>query len=222
MAETGSTGMSLPASPNYKNASPFSSSFRVLRFADHRSSTPSPVNHYELDEDDVLWSQDLYSDLSSAGGDSPDSTHSGFGLSDSSPSFLSDLRRRPFLTERYGLSAALSEDQDPPVHHERMLAINVPIKRDAMEAGVNTVFHQSAPMNVPAWPRGRRNLSGDLGEENDEEEDDSVAEMIPPHVIVAKSHAMSFSVFEGVGRTLKGRDLRRVRNAVFQKTGFLD
>ncbi|CAA6656363.1 unnamed protein product [Spirodela intermedia] len=43
-----------------------------------------------------------------------------------------------------------------------------------------------------------------------------------PHLIVARSHSTTFSVFEGVGRTLKGRDLRRVRNAVFQKTGFLE
>jgi hypothetical protein len=29
-------------------------------------------------------------------------------------------------------------------------------------------------------------------------------------------------VLEGAGRTLKGRDLRRVRNAVLRRTGFLD
>uniref|UniRef100_A0A7N0U724 Uncharacterized protein n=1 Tax=Kalanchoe fedtschenkoi TaxID=63787 RepID=A0A7N0U724_KALFE len=47
--------------------------------------------------------------------------------------------------------------------------------------------------------------------------------MLPPHeVVAARSQTMTFSVFEGVGRTLKGRDLRRVRNAVFQQTGFLD
>ncbi|KAJ1424369.1 Senescence regulator S40 [Sesbania bispinosa] len=32
----------------------------------------------------------------------------------------------------------------------------------------------------------------------------------------------SFSVHEGVGRTLKGRDLSRVRNAIWAKTGFQD
>lgn len=56
------------------------------------------------------------------------------------------------------------------------------------------------------------------------EDDDEAAgemEMVPPHLIVARSH-VTFSVFEGAGRTLKGRDLRRVRNAVFQKTGFID
>ena len=57
----------------------------------------------------------------------------------------------------------------------------------------------------------------------DEAEDDSdeEEEIVPPHVIMARSH-VTFSVFEGAGRTLKGRDLRRVRNAVFQKTGFID
>ncbi|KAH7544394.1 hypothetical protein JRO89_XS15G0159900 [Xanthoceras sorbifolium] len=29
-------------------------------------------------------------------------------------------------------------------------------------------------------------------------------------------------IFEGVGRTLKGRDLSKVRNAVLTKTGFLE
>ncbi|KAF6145384.1 hypothetical protein GIB67_036895 [Kingdonia uniflora] len=37
--------------------------------------------------------------------------------------------------------------------------------------------------------------------------------MLPPHENVAKS------MFEGVGRTLKGRDLRQVRNAIWHKTG---
>lgn len=84
--------------------------------------------------------------------------------------------------------------------------------------------HQSAPVNVPIWPKKFGELTfGNLGNfdeiEDDGEEEES--EMVPPHEIAARSH-VTFSVFEGVGRTLKGRDLRRVRNAVFQKTGFLD
>lgn len=50
--------------------------------------------------------------------------------------------------------------------------------------------------------------------------------MLPPHEIVARNSALSpalaCSVLEGVGRTLKGRDLRQVRNAVWRQTGFLD
>ncbi|CBI23059.3 unnamed protein product, partial [Vitis vinifera] len=83
-------------------------------------------------------------------------------------------------------------------------------------------FLMSAPVNVPAWPsNGVRRRRSDL-DDSDDLEDDTKAEMLPPHEIVARSHVMTFSVVEGVGRTLKGRDLRRVRNAVFQKTGFID
>ena len=45
---------------------------------------------------------------------------------------------------------------------------------------------------------------------------------IPPHEIIARSQSMTFSVCEGAGRTLKGMDLRRVRNAVWSRTGFVD
>ncbi|KAE8646053.1 hypothetical protein Csa_016442 [Cucumis sativus] len=49
---------------------------------------------------------------------------------------------------------------------------------------------------------------------------------VPPHELIAKRLARaqisSFSVFEGAGRTLKGRDLSKVRNAVLTKTGFLE
>ena len=59
------------------------------------------------------------------------------------------------------------------------------------------------------------------------EEDGDDYEMLPPHEIVARasgngSPMIPFSVLKGAGRTLKGRDLRRVRNVVLQKTGFLD
>ncbi|CAN1294436.1 hypothetical protein LINPERPRIM_LOCUS22456 [Linum perenne] len=61
-------------------------------------------------------------------------------------------------------------------------------------------------------------------DEIDEDENEDDGEMLPPHEIVARSQTpdVAFSVLEGVGRTLKGRDLRQVRNAVWRKTGFLD
>lgn len=79
-------------------------------------------------------------------------------------------------------------------------------------------LQQSAPVNIMICPR--KNWRE---EEIDDEEDDG--KMLPPHEIVdlAKESPMTtFSVLEGVGRTLKGRDLRRVRNAVWRQTGFLD
>ncbi|XP_059306118.1 protein S40-7-like [Lycium ferocissimum] len=87
-------------------------------------------------------------------------------------------------------------------------------------------FQHSAPVNVPMMPKKapRRGEMVDVEIDDDEEGDD---EMLPPHEIVARggssrSPKTTFSVLEGVGRTLKGRDLRRVRNAVFRQTGFLD
>ncbi|XP_062004039.1 protein S40-7-like [Rosa rugosa] len=86
----------------------------------------------------------------------------------------------------------------------------------------------SAPMKVPVLSKAmmmerRRNL-GDLADVVDDDGGDE--EMLPPHELVARGSEVSarttFSVLEGVGRTLKGRDLRQVRNAIWRKTGFLD
>ncbi|KAK6934463.1 Senescence regulator S40 [Dillenia turbinata] len=63
-------------------------------------------------------------------------------------------------------------------------------------------------------------------EEENEDDDDDFGMKLPPHEVIARRFARtqisSFSVFEGVGRTLKGRDLSKVRNAVLTKTGFLE
>ncbi|KAI3836954.1 hypothetical protein MKW98_005287 [Papaver atlanticum] len=90
--------------------------------------------------------------------------------------------------------------------------------------------YQSAPVNVPVLSkaakerRKTRVLFDDDVVGNDDYDDDE--EMLPPHEIVArgsgKSPRTTFSVLEGVGRTLKGRDLRQVRNAVWRQTGFID
>ncbi|KAL6840101.1 hypothetical protein ACP4OV_029911 [Aristida adscensionis] len=82
---------------------------------------------------------------------------------------------------------------------------------------------QSAPVNVPAMRLRKPPPVGAMGEEDDEDDE----EMLPPHEMVARARARdspmtTFSVLEGAGRTLKGRDLRQVRNAVWRQTGFLD
>ncbi|WVZ58955.1 hypothetical protein U9M48_009170 [Paspalum notatum var. saurae] len=98
-------------------------------------------------------------------------------------------------------------------------------------------YHQSAPVQVPVpppWSRGRKwdELAGGPGEGDDDEEElfHGDAAMLPPHEMVARASASGgyvapgkpSSMLEGVGRTLKGRDLRRVRDAVLRQTGFLD
>lgn len=87
-------------------------------------------------------------------------------------------------------------------------------------------YHQSAPVNVPVLSQAMRRHRDFFVEEDDD--DDGEAEMLPPHEIVERGSAavhspmLACSVLEGIGRTLKGRDLRQVRNAVWRQTGFLD
>lgn len=116
---------------------------------------------------------------------------------------------------------------------------------------VTQIHQQSAPVNIPDWSKiyGKKlsNKTSDKslwldqdendGDDNDDynefrrqnwesDEDDGDDNMIPPHEWIAKklarSQISSFSVCEGAGRTLKGRDLKRVRNAILSKTGFLE
>ncbi|XP_038901889.1 uncharacterized protein LOC120088567 [Benincasa hispida] len=88
----------------------------------------------------------------------------------------------------------------------------------------------SFPVNIPDWSKilkeeyreKRMEYEDDLEEDEDEDEEMRV----PPHEFLARQMARtriaSFSVHEGIGRTLKGRDLSRVRNAIWEKTGFED
>ncbi|XP_031115166.1 uncharacterized protein LOC116019170 [Ipomoea triloba] len=88
----------------------------------------------------------------------------------------------------------------------------------------------SAPVNIPDWSKIYGGGGGDgfvrSSWESDGDEDDENGEMMPPHEWLARKYARSqissFSVCEGVGRTLKGRDISRVRNAVLTRTGFLE
>jgi len=94
------------------------------------------------------------------------------------------------------------------------------------------MHHQSAPVNVPDWSKilgvgmdGRKDSNPDLFFSAAADEDEDSGDMLPPHEYLAREQARSqmttTSVFEGVGRTLKGRDMSRVRNAVWRQTGFL-
>ncbi|XAR59970.1 hypothetical protein NMG60_11033170 [Bertholletia excelsa] len=90
----------------------------------------------------------------------------------------------------------------------------------------------SLPVNVPDWSKilkddYKDNRRRDFDEDDtDYDGNDGDGNRIPPHEFLARQLARtriaSFSVHEGVGRTLKGRDLSRVRNAIWEKTGFQD
>ncbi|CAN4083795.1 unnamed protein product [Withania somnifera] len=79
----------------------------------------------------------------------------------------------------------------------------------------------SAPVNVPNWSKICRVNSVESFHDSEDGVDDHDMEMVPPHEYLARSrNSNAHSVFEGVGRTLKGRDMRRVRDAVWSQTGF--
>ncbi|KAI4322265.1 hypothetical protein L6164_021976 [Bauhinia variegata] len=91
----------------------------------------------------------------------------------------------------------------------------------------------SLPVNIPDWSKilgdeYRENRRVDSIDDGDTDNDDDCdgGGRVPPHEFLARQMARtgiaSFSVHEGAGRTLKGRDLSRVRNAIWAKTGFQD
>ncbi|PAN28537.1 hypothetical protein PAHAL_5G160400 [Panicum hallii] len=90
---------------------------------------------------------------------------------------------------------------------------------------------QSPPVRIPAMPAEARAT----GRPDRHDDDDGMivrrsssgaeAGIVPPHVLAARrwpdERGVASSVCVGHGRTLKGRDLRAVRNAVLHMTGFL-
>ena len=91
----------------------------------------------------------------------------------------------------------------------------------------------SMPVNIPDWSKilGAEYGGGGSAGAGRWPSDDAYVERggegggwMPPHeqLMCRERAAASFSVREGAGRTLKGRDLRRVRNAIWEKTGFQD
>ncbi|KAL1541297.1 hypothetical protein AAHA92_25536 [Salvia divinorum] len=76
---------------------------------------------------------------------------------------------------------------------------------------------RSLPVNIPNWSK----ILGSEWRRHDEYEEEE-NDRIPPHEYLARTRGASLSVHEGEGRTLKGRDLSRVRNAIWKQIGFED
>ncbi|URD84590.1 hypothetical protein MUK42_05120, partial [Musa troglodytarum] len=159
------------------------------------------------------------------------------------PSPTTFLSRR--LTDRnFGILAALPEDEgggvaaaappllqrkpsisssDSPSSSTTTAAGTIPRPKPeySLSVPVGKVHRpQSLPVNVPVVPRRTTGLGAADGGGDEHE-------MMPPHEIVARTHGRgsrmtTFSVLEGAGRTPKGRDPRRVRDAVLSQTGFLN
>ncbi|XP_042517031.1 uncharacterized protein LOC122091238 [Macadamia integrifolia] len=95
----------------------------------------------------------------------------------------------------------------------------------ASHSGTGHHMATSAPVTVPEWPKILRVNSVESMHDSDYGLDDGNSERVPPHEYLAREYARTrkmtaTSVLEGVGRTLKGRDMSRVRDAVWSQTGF--
>ncbi|KAI6685332.1 hypothetical protein NL676_031245 [Syzygium grande] len=155
----------------------------------------------------------------------------GFGILAALPEreASSVLGRKASVSPSSSLSAAVAA---APVSSSRMIpAIPRPPQDRFPRAHFSSAeqYHQSAPVNVPVLMARRQREFVEVEDENgdgDDEKDFDGEEMLPPHEIVARrlsrSQSVACSVLEGAGRTLKGRDLHRVRNTVWRQTGFLD
>ncbi|KAK4377760.1 hypothetical protein RND71_004056 [Anisodus tanguticus] len=187
----------------------------------------------ELNEDDVFWT----------GRDLTESQ-----LRSTSPSRRQSFRQH----EKFGILAALPEDHRKPdlsvVRRKPSIASSpssstASISQSPISSSPSTVIpfsrnnnfshsksmparnlQHSVPVNVPMMAK-KAPRNGELAEV-EIDDDDADDEMLPPHEMVARGSMRSprttFSVLEGAGRTLKGRDLRQVRNAVWRQIGFQD
>lgn len=115
-------------------------------------------------------------------------------------------------------------------HHRSSLANKVKSSAPSSSGGVGVPASASVPVNIPDWSKilgseyrdkRWRNNNNNM-EEYEAEGGGWDCDVVPPHEFLARTRVASSSVHEGVGRTLKGRDLSRVRNAIWAKTGFSD
>nr|GEY18570.1 hypothetical protein [Tanacetum cinerariifolium] len=107
-------------------------------------------------------------------------------------------------------SAALDDQQGKRIVHQFRNGGDVASPRGRQVA-------TSAPVNVPDWSKIYRVDSVESMHNDYSDDELSSDHIVPPHEYLARSHR---SVFEGVGRTLKGRDLSRIRDTVWSQTGF--
>ncbi|KAG7564537.1 Senescence regulator S40 [Arabidopsis suecica] len=112
-----------------------------------------------------------------------------------------------------------SSRSDSPDFRRKLITSN---RRSSPATVTTTTVASSLPMNVPDWSKILGKENRHIRRKSIDNDDDGDGGKLPPHEYLAKTRMASFSVHEGIGRTLKGRDMSRVRNAILEKTGFLD
>lgn len=99
----------------------------------------------------------------------------------------------------------------PEYHATAQICTDARQEKEQMKASRSPA---SAPVSIPAPKRS----SSSFGQET--WIDDEAAELVPPHVLVSRSRSGEKEVFSG--RTLRGRDLKRVRDSVHRMTGYIE
>ncbi|CAK8571589.1 unnamed protein product [Lathyrus sativus] len=95
--------------------------------------------------------------------------------------------------------------------------------RKNIDGRVSPIGSASLPVSIPNWPNileEKKKKKQHRKWESDDDDDDE--DRVPPHEYLARTRGASLSVHEGFGRTLKGRDLCSVRNAIWKRVGFED
>lgn len=162
------------------------------------------------------------------------------------PSLRLNSRARPealpvagfeFSTHQPQGLAALSSDFAPSSHfanqpnasadglHKGVAGfapVMIPSITNKLDGSHQAPYRASAPVNVPDWSKISGISSKFSRHFNQFDSDDD--KMVPPHELVARNQPDdgAFSVCEGVGRTLRGRDLDRLRTTILRKTGFYE
>ncbi|KAL2536384.1 uncharacterized protein Fot_17775 [Forsythia ovata] len=160
--------------------------------------------------------------------------HGNFGILAALSGGSGDSKTRPknetgaVFNHKASTSASLaSSSSSSPASSSssRIMIPSIP-KKPTPLADKMRIYHQSAPVNVPILSAAMQRRQNEFFNVVDDVEEEVVGNgaVVPPHEMVAAKHSpvLAYSVLEGAGRTLKGRDLRQVRNAVWRKTGFLD
>ncbi|KAK3205993.1 hypothetical protein Dsin_020039 [Dipteronia sinensis] len=139
-------------------------------------------------------------------------------------------------SHHHSQSVAAARSDSPPEYGRKTTVSNSRIgKRSGKRSDSAGGTAASLPVNIPDWSKilkeeYRENRRADSDGDDDEDFVNGSGGggygegslKVPPHEFLARTRIASFSVHEGVGRTLKGGDLTRVRNAIWEKTGFQD
>ncbi|KAG6772450.1 hypothetical protein POTOM_023860 [Populus tomentosa] len=180
-------------------------------------------NADELNEDDIFLTNDSTNQTQSNSSSSSPTTasnnnnhHNKFNRHTAFPQNSGILAALPEYNHNTVLYRKPSLPPSPSSSSSRAIPL-IPRSPHVSEYASQSVpirkMNQSAPMNVPVLSMAMAKERSSRFKEDDDGEFDGDEEMLPPHEIVARGSRRSpkttFSVLEGVGRTLKGRDLRQ-------------